>query len=261
VAKGNLKDRLFSGEVVHGLLSPNIEADLVETLGLLGFELYILDTEHGTAGPTEAAAVVRACEGAGLAPLVRPRGLDAKLILQFLDAGMTGIMLPGVRSAGDVRRLVEAVKYPPDGLRGIAPVRANSFLLSAERQEAWVVRANRETLVLPQIETREALEQVEDLAAMPGVDGFIVGPRDLALALGFPDGPSHPEIESAIDRVVAVAKRRGLVVGTVAPTGARAKDLAARGLSILLHSVTSLLKSGAEAYFRAARGERSQHEA
>jgi 4-hydroxy-2-oxoheptanedioate aldolase len=249
-----LKDRLLAGEVVHGLLSPNIEPDLVEAVGLLGFDLYILDTEHGRAGPPEAAAVVRACEGAGLAPLVRPRGLDAKLILQFLDAGMTGVMLPGARSADDVRRLVEAMKYPPDGLRGLAPVRANSFLLGAERQEAWVARANRETLVLPQIETREALEQVEALAAVPGIDGFIVGPRDLALALGFPDGPGHPEVEAAIDRVAAAAKRRGLVVGTVAPTGARAKDLAARGLTILLHSVTALLKTGAEAYFRAARG-------
>lgn len=254
MAKGVLKDRLLSGEVVHGVLSPNIEPDLVETLGLLGFDFYILDTEHGTAGPIEAAAVVRACEGAGLTPLVRPSDLDAKLILQFLDAGMTGIMLPGVRSAGDVRGLVEAAKYPPEGLRGIAPVRANRFLLGVEKQDAWIARANRETLVLPQIETREALERVEDLAAVPGIDGFIVGPRDLALSLGFPVGPSHPEIESAIDRVVAAAKRRGLVVGTVAPTGARAKDLTARGLSIILHSVTSLLKTGAEAYFRAARG-------
>ncbi len=254
MAKGNLKDRLLAGEVVHGLLSPNVEPNLVETIGLLGFDLYILDAEHGTAGPVEGAAVVRACEGAGLAPLVRPRGPDAKLILQFLDAGMTGIMMPGARSAGDVRRLVEAAKYPPDGLRGLAPVRANRFLLGAERQEDWVARANREMLILPQIETREALDQVEDLATLTGIDGFIVGPRDLALALGFPDGPSHPEIESAIDRVVAVAKKRGLVVGTVAPTGARAKDLAARGLTIMLHSVTGLLKTGAEAYFRAARG-------
>lgn len=249
-----LKDRLRAGEVVHGVLSPNIEPDLVQSLGLLAFDLYILDAEHGTAGPRDAAAVVRACEGAGLAPLVRPRSLDAKLILQFLDAGMAGIMLPGARSADDIRRLVEAGRYPPEGLRGLAPVRANSFLLGAEKQRDWVLRANRETLLLPQIETREALEQVEDLAAVPGIDGFIVGPRDLAMALGFPDGPSHPEIESAIDRVVAVAKRRGLVVGTVAPTGARAKDLAARGLTIMLHSVTALLKTGAEAYFREARG-------
>src|ERR1035437_2513320 len=251
MAKGILKDRLLSGEVVHGLLSPNIEPDLVETLGRLGFDLYILDTEHGTAGPIEATAVGRACEGGGLGPL---RGLDAKLILQFLDAGMTGVMLPGVRSEGDVRRLVEAVKYPPVGLRGIAPVRANGFLLGAEKQQDWIARANRETLVLPQIETREALERVEELAAVPGIDGFIVGPRDLALALGFPDGPGHPEVEAAIDRIAAVAKKRWLVVGTVAPTGARAKDLAARGLSIILHSVTALLKTGAEAYFRTARG-------
>ena len=249
-----LKDRLLAGEVVHGLLSPNVEPDLVETLGRLDFDLYLLDTEHGTAGPPEAAAVVRACERAGLAPLVRPRGLDAKLILQFLDAGMTGVMLPGVRSEDDVRHLVEAVKYPPDGLRGLAAMRANGFLLGKESQEDWILRANRETLVLPQIETREALERVEELAAVPGIDGFIVGPRDLALALGFPDGPNHPEVEAAIDRVVAVAKTHGLVVGTVAPSGARAKDLAARGLTILLHSVTALLKIGAEAYFRAARG-------
>ncbi|MCM3875045.1 MAG: aldolase/citrate lyase family protein [Thermoanaerobaculia bacterium] len=249
-----LKDRLRAGEVVHGLLSPNVEPDLVETLGLLGFDFYILDAEHGRAGPPEAAAVVRASEGAGLAPLVRPRSLDAKLILQFLDAGMTGIMLPGVRNADDVKRLVEAVKYPPAGLRGLAAMRANGFLLGAEKQEDWVLRSNRETVVLPQIETVEALERVEELAAVPGIDGFIVGPRDLALALGFPDGPGHPEIESAIDLVVAVAKRRGLVVGTVAPTDARAKDLAARGLTIMLHSVTGLLKTGAEAYFKAAKG-------
>lgn len=254
MSKRVLKERLLSGEVVHGLLSPNVEPDLVETIGLLGFDLYILDAEHGRGGPVEAAAVVRACEGAGIAPLVRPRGLDAKLILQFLDAGMTGIMQPGARSVDDVKRLVEAATYAPEGLRGLAPMRANRFLLGPEKQEDWVARANREMLVLPQIETREALEHVEEVAAVPGIDGFIVGPRDLALALGFRDGPSHPEIEAAIDRVVSVAKKRGLVVGTVAATGARAKDLAARGLTILLHSVTGLLKTGAEAYFTAARG-------
>lgn len=250
----DLRAKRRAGEAVHGLLSPDFEPALIETLGLVGFALYILDTEHGPAGPREAEAVVRACEGAGILPLVRPRGPDPKLILQYLDAGMAGVMLPGVRSADDVRELVAAVKYPPLGRRGIAAVRANRWLLGRETQAEWVARSNAETLVLPQVETREALERVEELAAVPGLDGFIVGPRDLSMALGFSDGPAHPEVEAAIDRVAAVAREKGLLVGTVAPTGARAKDLAARGLTILLHSVTALLKTGAEAYFRAARG-------
>jgi len=248
-----LNERLKSREAVHGLLSPDADPALVETLGLLGFDLYIFDTEHGSAGPREAEGVVRACEAVGMAPLVRPRSLDPKLILQFLDAGMAGVMLPGVRSADDVRELVAAVKYPPAGRRGIGPVRANRWFLSGESQDAWVARSNAETLVLPQVETREALERVEELAAVPGLDGFIVGPRDLSMALGFSDGPAHPEVEAAIDRVAEVSRAKGLLAGTVAPTGARAKDLAARGLTILLHSVNALLKTGAEAYFRAAR--------
>ena len=250
----DLRERRKAGEAVHGLLSPDAEPALVETLGLLGFSLYILDTEHGPAGPREAEAVARACEGVGMLPLVRPRGLDPKLILQYLDAGMAGVMLPGVRGADDVRELVAAVKYPPLGRRGIAPVRANQWLLGRETQAEWVARSNAETLVLPQVETREALERVEELAAVPGLDGFIVGPRDLSMALGFSDGPAHPEVEAAIDRVAEVSRAKGLLAGTVAPTGARAKDLAARGLTILLHSVNALVKTGAEAYFRAARG-------
>ncbi len=250
----DVREKRRAGEAVHGLLSPDFEPALIETLGLVGFALYILDTEHGPAGPREAEAVVRACEGAGILPLVRPRGLDPKLILQYLDAGMAGVMLPGVRSADDVRELVAAVKYPPLGRRGIAAVRANEWLIGRETQAEWVARSNAETLVLPQVETREALERVEELAAVPGLDGFIVGPRDLSMALGFSDGPAHPEVEAAIDRVAEVSRSKGLIVGTVAPTGARAKELAARGLTILLHSVTALLKTGADAYFRAARG-------
>ena len=145
--------RLKAGEPVFGLLSPNAEAGLIEAVGLLGFGLYILDTEHGTGGPLEAEEAVRACETVGMAAMVRPRGLDPKLILQYLDAGMQGVMLPGVRSEDDVRQLVAAVKYPPQGLRGIAPVRANRWLFGAETQAEWVARANATTLVLPQVET------------------------------------------------------------------------------------------------------------
>ena len=134
----SLKSRLAAGEAVHGLLSPNVEATTLETLGLVGFSHYILDAEHGPAGPPEAADAARACEIAGMTLLVSPRGLDPKLILQYLDAGAMGIMLPGVRETDDVRRLVEAMKYPPKGLRGIAAVRANRWTLGPEKIEDYV---------------------------------------------------------------------------------------------------------------------------
>ncbi len=246
--------RLKAGAPVFGLLSPDADPNLVETVGLLGFGLYILDTEHGTAGPADAARVVLACEASGMAAMVRPRGLDPKLILQYLDAGMQGIMLPGVRSEADLRQLVAAVKYPPLGQRGIAPVRANRWLLGRETQAEWVERANAATMVLPQIETVEAMERLGDLVRVPGVDGFVIGPRDLSLAMGFPDGPARPEVEAAIDRITRTILDAGLLVGTVASTGERAKALVAKGHRILLHSVGALLRTGAEAFFRAARG-------
>jgi 4-hydroxy-2-oxoheptanedioate aldolase len=248
----SLKSRLKAGDAVHGLLSPNVETTTLETLGLIGFSLYILDTEHGPAGPREAEDAARACEIAGMTLLVRPRSLDPKLILQYLDAGAMGIMLPGLREADEARRLVEAVKYPPKGLRGIAAVRANRWTLGPERIEDYVERMNDETLVLPQIETLDAVAHLDDLVRVPGVDGFIIGPRDLAMAMGFPSGPGCPEVEEAIDRITKTVLDAGLLIGTVAPTGARAKELAAKGHRILLHSVTALLKNGAAAYFAAA---------
>jgi 4-hydroxy-2-oxoheptanedioate aldolase len=249
----SLKSRLKAGAAVHGLLSPNVEGTTLETLGLVGFSLYILDTEHGPAGPREAEDAARACEIAGMTLLVRPRSLDPKLILQYLDAGAMGIMLPGVRDAGEVRQLVEAVKYPPKGHRGIAAVRANRWTLGAEKIEDYVERMNDETLVLPQIETLEAVACLDDLVRVPGVDGFIIGPRDLAMAMGYPGGPARPEVEDAIDGITKTVLDAGLLIGTVAATGARAKELAGKGHRILLHSVTALLRNGAAAYFTAAR--------
>ncbi len=244
----DLAARLRSGQPVLGLLSPNVEPELVEVLGLLGFHAYMLDTEHGTAGPPAASLVVRACEAVGIAPLVRVRGLDAKLILQHLDAGMSGIMLPGVRTAEEVRQFVEAVRYPPLGRRGIAPVRANDWLLSRALQAEHVRRANERILALAQVETREALGGLPELVKVKGLDGFFIGPRDLAMALGFPDGPAHPEVEQAMDRITKTVLDAGLIVGTVASTAERAKALLARGHRILLTSVNALLKTGAEAF-------------
>jgi 4-hydroxy-2-oxoheptanedioate aldolase len=222
---------------------------LVETLGLLGFSAYMLDCEHGPAGPMQALEVVRACEGVGMIPLARVRSADPKLLLQFLDVGIMGVMMPSVMGVDDVKRLVEAVRYPPMGKRGIAPVRANDYLLAGMPQAEYIAFANEQIIVMPQIETVEALEALDDLVRVEGVDGYFVGPRDLAMSMGFADGPAHDELRQARARVFDTVRSAGLMTGTVASTGQDARALAEAGAQLLLTSVNNLLKVGASAFF------------
>ncbi len=246
-----LKARLNNDEPVYGMLTPVYDPTVVEVIGQLGFDLYILDCEHGAAGPMQAEHFVRACETVGMTPLARVRSTDPKLLLQFMDTGTMGVMMPGIRDADDVKRLVEAVKYPPLGRRGIGPVRANDYLLGPMLQAEYVRFANEQTLALPQIETMEAVKNLDSLLQVEGVDGFIVGPRDLSMSMGFYDGPAHDEVRTLMTSLFDQVRAAGLVVGTVATTGEDAKDLVARGARIILSSVSGLLKLGAGAFHKA----------
>ncbi|HET6263116.1 MAG TPA: aldolase/citrate lyase family protein [Chloroflexia bacterium] len=252
--ENTLKQRLRNGEPVYGLLSPNYDSFIVEMLGHLGFDFYMLDCEHGPGGPQQAEQVIRACETVGITPLARIRSADPKLILQFLDLGLMGVMMPSVTDADDVKRLVEAVKYPPLGRRGIAPVRANDYLLGSMPQEEYLRFANEQTLVLPQIETMEAVKNLDSLVRVEGVDGFIVGPRELSLSMGFQDGPAHPEVRQMVDSLFGAVRGAGLIVGTTAATGEDARSLVERGATIILASIHGLLRTGAGAFFQGARG-------
>jgi 4-hydroxy-2-oxoheptanedioate aldolase len=249
VRENAVKARLRRGEVVYGILSPNYDTMVVETLGLLGFSAYMLDCEHGPAGPLQALEVVRACETVGMTPLARVRSADPKLLLQFLDVGIMGVMMPSVMSVDDVKRLVEAVRYPPAGKRGIAPVRANDYLLAGMPQAEYVAYANEQIIIMPQIETVEALQALDDLVRVEGVDGYFVGPRDLAMSMGFADGPAHDELRQARARVFDTVRSARLTTGTVAATAQDAQSLAEAGAQLLLTSVNNLLKVGASAFF------------
>ncbi|HEX9988671.1 MAG TPA: aldolase/citrate lyase family protein [Chloroflexia bacterium] len=248
-----MKVKLKKGEPVFGLLSPNYDPSLAEVLGHLGFDCYMVDCEHGNGGPMEVEHMVRACETVGVTPLARVRSTDPKLLLQFMDTGLMGVMMPGIIDADDVKRLVEAVKYPPVGRRGIGPVRANDYLFGSMSQGDYVRFSNEQTLLLPQIETMEAVRNLDSLIKVEGIDGFIVGPRDLSMSMGFYGGPAHDEVSAVINDVFDVVIGAGLVVGTVAGTGEAAKALVDRGARIILGSVNNLLRVGAASFFQAVR--------
>ena len=249
-----LKAKLKAGLPTFGVFAPNTDPSMAEVIGHLGFDYCMLDFEHGAGGAIEAENMVRACESVGITPLARVRSIDPKLILQFMDTGVMGVMMPGITNADEVKRMVDAIKYPPLGKRGIAPVRANDYLLGRMSQAEYVPFANEQTIVLPQIELEsEAVNNLESMVKVEGVDGFFVGPRDLSMSMGFRDGPGHNEVREVINHVFDVVLGAGLVVGITAATGEEARAYADRGVQVILASVNGLMKAGASAYLKAVR--------
>jgi len=246
----SLKKRLADDKTCYGVISPTTDPAICEYLGWMGMDFYIIDGEHGPITLTETTHLVRAMECAGITPLARVRSLDQKLILQFLDAGVMGIMMPGTSSAADCEQLVQAIKYHPMGDRGLGPVRAARYMSGGVTQQQYIELANAATLVLPMVESVQAVEQLESMCKVPGVDGFIIGPRDLALSMGFTDGPQHTEVKDLIDRAIAIMVKHGKIAGTVAANAEQASQLSAKGVRLLLNSVQGLLATGVAAFMK-----------
>ncbi len=226
-----------------GVLSNSSDPTVAELCGLSGLDFYMIDGEHSPITTAQVQDIVRACELSGITPLARVRSNDPKLILQFLDAGVMGIMMPAISTVADAEALVQAVKYAPLGTRGFAPVRANDYLLGSMNQGEYVAFANEQLLVLPQIEDKEAIDNIDDLLTVEGIDGFVIGPRDLAMSMGYYDGPGHDEVKRTIAGVVDKIRKAGLIAGTTAATGDQAKALIDRGVLFCLNSFAGLLKS------------------
>jgi 4-hydroxy-2-oxoheptanedioate aldolase len=247
------KDKVRAGLPVYGILSPTTDPVLCEYIGLAGFDFYMIDGEHGPITMSEVSNLVRGCECVDLPVWARIRSIDEKLILQYLDAGVTGVMMPGIKTAEDVERLVAAMKYPPMGNRGLGPVRASSYLMGRLSQGEYVEWANQQTLVLPQIEDLECVRNLDSILAVDGVDGFVIGPRDLAMSMGFYDGPAHDEVKSLIDDVIRRVNASGKWVGTVAATAEQANALTDKGIDIIINSVQGLFQQAAKGFLSGIR--------
>ncbi len=245
------KDKLRAGEPLLGIISPTTDPTLCEYFGFMGMDFYMIDGEHGPISLTEVIHMVRACEVAQIPCLARIRSIDEKLILQYLDAGVSGVMMPGIQTADHVRTLVDAIKYPPLGKRGLGPVRAGDYLAGNLSQPQYIEHANATTLVLPQIEDLACVENLAEMLTIEGVDGFIIGPRDLAMSMGFYDGPNHPEVKAVIDGIREQVLAAGKHIGTVAGTAEQARALLDQGFSIILNSTQGLLTQAGKAFLTA----------
>ncbi len=248
IQENRTKRKLRAGEPAYGVLSTSDDPQLAELFGLAGFDFYMLDAEHGLLDAVQVVNVVRACERVGMTPTVRIGSKDPKIVLQYLDAGMMGIMMPGLETPDEIKMLVDAVKYPPVGKRGMGITRASGYIAVGNEAVDYINFSNEQIMVIPQFEDAALLDRFEAMIAQPGVDAVVIGPRDLSLNMGFPDGPSHPEVQEMIDRVVAMCRKTGVAAGITAGSRTDAATQVARGATLILAIAQFVIASGSKEF-------------
>ena len=209
--RNQLKRKLQRGEVALGCAVSLNSTAVVELLSQLGFDWLWFDTEHSPLNAEMLEPLLAANRG-NLTPVVRPAWNDMVLIKKVLDVGAQGLLVPWINNAQQAEAAVQAVKYPPRGLRGFGPRRASNYGLDKE----YVATANDETLVVVQIETAEAVENFEKIVAVDGVDAYLIGPNDLANSMGYLGQPYHPEMEKVIADLAERGKKAGVPAGIIA---------------------------------------------
>jgi 4-hydroxy-2-oxoheptanedioate aldolase len=240
LARGSLQVGLWS------TLCSNIGA---EVIAHCGFDWILLDTEHS---PNELPGLVQQLQAMGrgtAAPIVRAAWNDPVLIKRILDIGAQSVLLPYVQSAEEAQRAVQSVRYPPRGFRGVS---AGSRSSQFGRVKDYLSRADDEICLLVQVETRAALEKLEAIAAVEGVDGVFIGPADLAASLGHLGDTQHPEVQTALRDAAARLERVGKAAGILSVVEAEARRYIEWGYRFVAVGVdTSLLVKSADALAKA----------
>ncbi len=223
-------------------------AQLAGQLARLPLDGVALDMQHGMMGFQDAVPMIAAIAGVGKTPIVRVLWNDPGLVGQVLDAGASIVIAPMINSVEQAKALVKAAKYPPVGQRSWG---GYTMVQVAKTTPAeYLKNANHETLIFAMIETREALELVDQIAAVPGLDGLFVGPSDLSIALSNGAGidRTRPDVLAAMAKVAAACERNKLVPGAFAGTPAIMNSYIELGFNFLAAVVdVDVLRQGAEA--------------
>ena len=243
------KQRLAAGEQQIGLWSVLADGYTAELIAGCGYDWLLIDAEHG---PNDLRAVLAQMQGIAAAgsllgdrqaelsqPVVRLPNGDTSLIKQYLEIGVQNLLIPMVDTADQAAELVQAVRYPPHGVRGMGSGLGRSSRWG--RLTDYVPAAVDNICLLVQIETRQALQNVEAIAATPGVDGVLFGPADLAADLGYPEQRSHPEVTRSIQEGITLAHRAGTPSGIMITDVPAAKEWLRNGISFAGVGVDSSL--------------------
>jgi 4-hydroxy-2-oxoheptanedioate aldolase len=244
-----LRERLArEDDVLNGVLGTIPSAVAAQAIAAAGADFLLVDREHGPVGREAMHAMITATAGTACAALVRVPAIDDGEVKVALDAGAEGISFPMVRSAEDVERCVALVRYPPDGARGWGPFVAHSRFGTSPAEYSTAVGPQITCWV--QIETLEAVQAIDAIVRVPGLDVVVIAPFDLSVALGVEGRFDEPRFLEAVQTIERAAQAAGIPLCGVALEARRADELAARGYRALLRGIDVFLLKQAIAAFR-----------
>ncbi|MDD5310590.1 MAG: aldolase/citrate lyase family protein [Candidatus Omnitrophica bacterium] len=235
----DLKKKLGRNEYSVGSWITIGDTAVAEIMARAGFDWLVVDMEHSAMTLPEAQELIRTIELSGVVPLVRVGENDPCLIKRVMDAGAHGVVVPMVNTRFDAEAAVKAVNYPPKGTRGVGLARAQGYGFGFERYKKWL---REKSIVIAQVEHIESVDNLEEILAVDGIDGSIIGPYDLSGSLGYPGRFDRPEVKKAIKRYEDVCRKMKKPMGfhVVEPDIKRAKELKQKGYKFLAVGLDSL---------------------
>lgn len=247
-----IKATLQAGGTVLGTcITDCFNPEIVVAVQQAGLDFFFIDSEHARTSFDDVQGFVRVAKSVGVVPLVRVPQSEYFFLARMLDVGALGVISPRTESVAEVREIVAAMKFPPQGRRGYG-LRSIVTDLDFRGAAAEMESANRESMVIVQMETQGCVDDIENIVSVAGVDATMVGPFDLSVSLGIPGDFEHPKFWAAFDRMVAACNQAGVAPGVHFGTTKmlqRARDHGARFL--VCGTDMSVLLNG----FRAMRAE------
>ena len=246
------RSALLSRKVTIGSWVQVNNGTSAEILARIGFDWIGIDMEHTDIDNGSLVDVVRAMHGRNVVPIVRVSSNDTITIRRALDMGAQGVLVPLVSTAADARTAVAAAKFPPDGVRGFAFCRANEWGIDFD---SYVSVANDEISVVPMIETREGVENIDEILSTDGVDGIFIGPYDLSGSYGIPGQLSHRLVRDACHRVSEACEKHGKSAGIhiIPQTEEAVRNAVQDGFTLICFGMdTVFLVNGARIAFETA---------
>jgi 4-hydroxy-2-oxoheptanedioate aldolase len=248
--------KISSGSPVFVAWLGIAEPVLAEIFAREGYDAVVFDGQHGMYDDNAMARGFATVSAVGVPVIGRIPVGDFALAARFLDLGATGVIAPMINSVEDARKLVSFTKFPPVGERSWGPARA--LALTGLSPQEYFKQANDFSLIVAMIETREAIAAVDDILAVPGIDGVFVGPSDLSITLsnGSSFNPSSAEVDAAFKHVLARAKAAGKFCGAFSVSPAKAAELGKQGFQLVTVSGDfALIREAAKNALATARGQ------